>query len=155
MPRQLEAFQPVSVSGKAVGASQSGSGMAGYQNDLIGEHQSIVALRALIERVAKSPAQTVLIYGPTGTGKGMVARMLHRLSTRAAKQFVDINCAAIPSSLLESELFGHEKGAFTGAVERKVGLVEAANHGTIFLDEIREYTLSLSHPQYLIFLYQR
>jgi transcriptional regulator with PAS, ATPase and Fis domain len=68
----------------------------------------------------------------------MVARKLHELSSRAAKQFVDINCAAIPSSLLESELFGHEKGAFTGAVERKVGLVEAANHGTIFLDEIRE-----------------
>ncbi|QKV20015.1 sigma-54 interaction domain-containing protein [Oricola thermophila] len=112
--------------------------MAGYQDDLIGDHPSIDALRALIKRVAKSPAQTVLIYGPTGTGKGMVARMLHRLSKRAAKQFVDVNCAAIPSSLLESELFGHEKGAFTGAVERKVGLLEAANHGTIFLDEIRE-----------------
>lgn len=112
--------------------------MAGYQDDLIGDHPSIDALRGLIKRVAKSPAQTVLIYGPTGTGKGMVARMLHRLSKRAAKQFVDVNCAAIPSSLLESELFGHEKGAFTGAVERKVGLLEAANHGTIFLDEIRE-----------------
>lgn len=112
--------------------------MAGYHNELIGDHPSIQALRVLIERVAKSPAQTVLVYGPTGTGKGMVARMLHRLSSRARKQFVDINCAAIPSSLLESELFGHEKGAFTGAIERKVGLVEAANHGTIFLDEIRE-----------------
>lgn len=112
--------------------------MPGYKNDLIGDHASIIALRTLIERVAKSPAQTVLVYGPTGTGKGMVARMLHQLSNRASKQFVDINCAAIPSSLLESELFGHEKGAFTGAVERKVGLVEAANHGTIFLDEIRE-----------------
>ncbi|MFZ2099661.1 MAG: sigma 54-interacting transcriptional regulator [Oricola sp.] len=112
--------------------------MAGYQNDLIGDHPSIIALRTLIERVAKSPAQTVLVYGPTGTGKGMVARMLHRQSSRASKQFVDINCAAIPSSLLESELFGHEKGAFTGAVDRKTGLVEAANHGTIFLDEIRE-----------------
>ncbi|WP_425418463.1 sigma-54 interaction domain-containing protein [Oricola indica] len=112
--------------------------MAGYQNDLIGDHPSMIALRALIERVARSPAQTVLVYGPTGTGKGMVARMLHRLSQRASKQFVDINCAAIPSSLLESELFGHEKGAFTGATDRKTGLVEAANHGTIFLDEIRE-----------------
>lgn len=112
--------------------------MAGYQNDLIGDHPSIIALRTLIERVARSPAQTVLVYGPTGTGKGMVARMLHRLSQRASKQFVDINCAAIPSSLLESELFGHEKGAFTGATDRKTGLVEAANHGTIFLDEIRE-----------------
>jgi two-component system response regulator AtoC len=116
----------------------TGQGMAGYQNDLIGDHPSIIALRELIERVARSPAQTVLVYGPTGTGKGMVARMLHKLSQRASKQFVDINCAAIPSSLLESELFGHEKGAFTGATDRKTGLVEAANHGTIFLDEIRE-----------------
>ncbi|WP_349357515.1 sigma 54-interacting transcriptional regulator [Stappia sp.] len=112
--------------------------MAGYDNDLIGDHPSMVELRALIARVARSPAQNVLIYGPTGTGKGMIARMLHRLSSRAQRPFVDINCAAIPSALLESEMFGHEKGAFTGAVERKVGLVEAANHGTIFLDEIRE-----------------
>lgn len=136
MSREVETVRPVS----AVGASKARQGtcMTGYQNDLIGDHPSILALRALIERVARSPAQNVLIYGPTGTGKGMVARMLHRLSSRASKQFVDINCAAIPSSLLESELFGHEKGAFTGAIDRKVGLVEAANHGTIFLDEIRE-----------------
>ncbi|MCA1243430.1 sigma-54 dependent transcriptional regulator [Stappia stellulata] len=136
MSWDVEAVRPVSVAGAPKGAQ--GAGMTGYQNDLIGDHPSILALRTLIERVARSPAQNVLIYGPTGTGKGMVARMLHRLSARASKQFVDINCAAIPSSLLESELFGHEKGAFTGAVDRKVGLVEAANHGTIFLDEIRE-----------------
>ena len=136
MSWDVETVRPVSVAGAPDGAQ--GAGMTGYQNDLIGDHPSILALRTLIERVARSPAQNVLIYGPTGTGKGMVARMLHRLSARASKQFVDINCAAIPSSLLESELFGHEKGAFTGAVDRKVGLVEAANHGTIFLDEIRE-----------------
>lgn len=117
--------------------------MADYKQKLVGEHQSILALRRLIERVAKSPARTVLIYGETGTGKGLVARMIHGLSTRAANEFVDINCAAIPASLMESELFGHEKGAFTGAGERKIGLVEAANRGTIFLDEIREMDLTL------------
>lgn len=105
---------------------------------LIGADASIESLRRLIERVAKSPARTVLIYGETGTGKGLVARMIHGLSSRSGKEFVDINCAAIPAGLLESELFGHEKGAFTGAVERKVGLVEVANNGSVFLDEIRE-----------------
>lgn len=117
--------------------------MANYQRDLIGEHPSIDALRKLITRVAKSPARTVLIYGETGTGKGLVARMLHQQSTRGAKEFVDINCAAIPSSLLESELFGHERGAFTGAQVKKEGLIEAADQGTVFLDEIREMDLVL------------
>jgi len=117
--------------------------MANYERDLIGEHASIDALRKLITRVAKSPARTVLIYGETGTGKGLVARMLHQQSVRAAGEFVDINCAAIPSSLLESELFGHERGAFTGAQVKKAGLVETANHGTVFLDEIREMDLVL------------
>jgi transcriptional regulator with PAS, ATPase and Fis domain len=117
--------------------------MADYRSDLIGSHPSILSLKRLVERVAKSPARTVLIYGETGTGKGLVARMIHQASSRGAKEFVDINCAAIPASLLESELFGHEKGAFTGAVERKVGLVEAANDGTVFLDEIREMDLTL------------
>ncbi|HEX9857552.1 MAG TPA: sigma 54-interacting transcriptional regulator [Paracoccaceae bacterium] len=112
--------------------------MADYKSKLVGNHASIQSLRRLIERVAKSPARTVLIYGETGTGKGLVARMIHQASARAAREFVDINCAAIPASLLESELFGHEKGAFTGAVERKVGLIETANNGSVFLDEIRE-----------------
>jgi transcriptional regulator with PAS, ATPase and Fis domain len=118
-------------------------GMADYKNELIGSHPDILALRRLVERVAKSPVRTVLIYGETGTGKGLVARMIHRASGRAAKEFVDLNCAAIPASLMESELFGHERGAFTGAVERKLGLVEAANQGSIFLDEIREMDLTL------------
>ena len=117
--------------------------MANYERDLIGEHASIDVLRKLITRVAKSPARTVLIYGETGTGKGLVARMLHQQSARSASEFVDINCAAIPSSLLESELFGHERGAFTGAQVKKAGLVETANHGTVFLDEIREMDLVL------------
>lgn len=120
-----------------------GRAMVDYANELIGEHPSIQGLKRLVEKVARSPARTVLIYGETGTGKGLVARMIHRLSSRASKGFVDINCAAIPGALLESELFGHERGAFTGAVERKVGLIEAANHGSVFLDEIREMDLTL------------
>lgn len=105
---------------------------------LIGEHPSIVRLRQLIDRVGRSKARTVLIYGETGTGKGLVARLLHEASNRAKAPFVDINCAAIPGPLLESELFGHEKGAFTGAVGHKQGLIEAADGGTVFLDEVRE-----------------
>jgi transcriptional regulator with PAS, ATPase and Fis domain len=117
--------------------------MADYRRLLVGAHPSICRLRELIARVTTSRARTVLIYGETGTGKGLVARLLHQNSSRAAKEFVDINCAAIPASLMESELFGHEKGAFTGAVERRNGLVETANHGTIFKDEIRELELTL------------
>ncbi|MBR0680427.1 AAA domain-containing protein [Roseomonas eburnea] len=111
--------------------------------DLLGEHESIRAVRDLIARIARSPARTVLLYGETGTGKGLVARLLHRLSARAAKPFVDVNCAAIPASLMESELFGHERGAFTGAAGAKPGLIEAADGGTLFLDEIREMDLQL------------
>lgn len=106
--------------------------------DLIGEHASIVELRRLVLRVARSKANTVLIYGETGTGKGLVARMLHQHSERHGAEFIDINCAAIPGNLLESELFGYERGAFTGAAAKKQGLIEAANGGTVFLDEIRE-----------------
>ncbi|MDT8858082.1 sigma-54 dependent transcriptional regulator [Paracoccaceae bacterium Fryx2] len=112
--------------------------MADYRSELVGDHPSIQGLHRLIDKVAKSPVRTVLIYGETGTGKGLVARMIHQASARSGKEFVDINCAAIPASLLESELFGHEKGAFTGAVDRKTGLVEASNNGSVFLDEIRE-----------------
>jgi two-component system, NtrC family, response regulator AtoC len=117
--------------------------MADYERTLIGEHSGIVALRQLSDRVARSAARTVLLYGETGTGKGLLARMIHNASSRAKQDFLDINCAAIPVNLMESELFGHEKGAFTGAVERKIGLVESANRGTIFLDEIREMDMPL------------
>lgn len=108
------------------------------QGEIVGEHPSIVETRRLISKVAKSPTRTVLIYGETGTGKGLVARMLHEESDRADGEFIDVNCAAIPANLMESELFGFEKGAFTGALARKTGLVEAADGGSIFLDEIRE-----------------
>lgn len=112
-----------------------------YEAGLIGEHSSVVEVRRLIERVAKSAARAVLIYGETGTGKGLIARLVHQQSPRASQQFIDMNCAAIPDQLLESELFGHEKGAFTGAVARKPGLIEAAHGGSIFLDEIRDMNL--------------
>jgi two-component system, NtrC family, response regulator AtoC len=117
--------------------------MADYRNELVGTSPAIESLRRLIERIGRSPTRTVLIYGETGTGKGLVARMIHQISSRADRDFVDINCAALPASLMESELFGHEKGAFTGAVDRKMGLVEAANHGSVFVDEIREMDLTL------------
>ncbi len=106
--------------------------------NLIGEHPSLYALRDLAARVAASKARNILIYGETGSGKGLVARLIHQLSHRAHAPFLDINCAAIPDSLLESELFGYEKGAFTGANSNKQGLIEAATEGTFFLDEVPE-----------------
>ena len=109
-----------------------------YFGELVGESEQIQTVRRLIKRVAESPARAVLVYGETGTGKGLVARMLHEQSPRARKGFIDINCSAIPENLVESELFGHEKGAFTGATARKTGLIEAADGGTVFLDELRE-----------------
>jgi transcriptional regulator with PAS, ATPase and Fis domain len=109
---------------------------------LIGQHPSILRLRALIERLAASDA-TVLITGESGSGKEVVAREIHLLSPRAAHNFVPINCAAIPQELLESELFGHERGAFTGAAGQRSGLFCMADRGTIFLDEIGEMPLQL------------
>ena len=95
------------------------------------------------ERIAKAPDTTVLILGESGTGKGMLAKAVHRASPRAGKPFVDINCSAIPGQLMESELFGYEKGAFTDAKNRKPGLLEIANGGTVFLDEIGDMDLNL------------
>ncbi|MHB2165683.1 sigma-54 interaction domain-containing protein [Alsobacter sp. R-9] len=105
---------------------------------ILGRHPAVEDVRRLVGKAARSPARTILIYGETGTGKGLVARAIHELSARGAGPFMDINCAAIPGELVESELFGHERGAFTGAAAKKVGLVEAAHGGTLFLDEIRE-----------------
>ena len=104
---------------------------------LVGEHPAIVKLRALIERVAPTEV-TVLITGESGTGKEVVAQAIHTLSPRSAQPFVPVNCAAIPHDLLESEMFGHERGAFTGAAGSRHGLLTTADRGTIFLDEIGE-----------------
>jgi transcriptional regulator with GAF, ATPase, and Fis domain len=103
------------------------------------------ALKGVMEKVAKvAPSDaTVLLLGETGTGKELVARAIHRMSKRKDNSFIKLNCAAIPSGLLESELFGHEKGAFTGAVARKLGRIELADLGTLFLDEIGEISLDL------------
>lgn len=103
------------------------------------------ALKRVLEQVATVAASdaTVLILGETGTGKELVARAIHRLSLRKQANFVKVNCAAIPTGLLESELFGHEKGAFTGAVSQKIGRLELADRGTLFLDEIGEIALDL------------
>jgi DNA-binding NtrC family response regulator len=105
---------------------------------ILGRHPAVEDVRRLIGKAARSPARTILIYGETGTGKGLVARAIHEESTRSGGPFVDINCAAMPAELVESELFGFERGAFTGAATKKIGLVEAADGGTLFLDEIRE-----------------
>jgi transcriptional regulator with GAF, ATPase, and Fis domain len=104
---------------------------------LVGEHPAIVKLRALVERVAPTEL-TVLITGESGTGKEVVARAIHALSPRRHQPFVAVNCAAIPHDLLESEMFGHERGAFTGAAGSRHGLLTTADRGTIFLDEIGE-----------------
>jgi len=109
---------------------------------IIGRHAAVLRVLALAKQVAKSKA-TVLISGESGTGKEMFARYLHHNSDRADKPFVAINCAALPEHLLESELFGHEKGAFTGAINRKLGKFELASGGTILLDEITEMDLGL------------
>ena len=106
--------------------------------DIYGESESVRESRKIIEKIAGSPAKSILIYGETGTGKGLVARIIHNSSSQANQPFIDINCAAIPSELFESELFGHERGSFTGALSSKVGLIEHANGGTLFLDELRE-----------------
>lgn len=104
-------------------------------SDLIGESKAMQQLRATLLRVANSDS-TVLIHGESGTGKEVVAKIIHRLSHRSEKPFVPLNCGAIPAELIESELFGHEKGAFTGAATKRVGRFEYAHHGTLFLDEI-------------------
>lgn len=108
---------------------------------IIGMSGPIIHVKSLIDRVGPSEAR-VLITGPNGTGKELVARWLHEKSPRCGRPFVEVNCAAIPSELIESELFGHEKGAFTSAVKQRKGKFEQANGGTLFLDEIGDMSLS-------------
>ncbi len=111
------------------------------KNQMIGESEAIQHVRAIIEKVAPTEAR-VMITGDNGTGKEVVARLLHEGSLRADKPMVEVNCAAIPSELIESELFGHMKGAFTGAVKDRAGKFEQADGGTLFLDEIGDMSLA-------------
>ena len=110
--------------------------------EIVGQSKALKHVLAQVTTVAASDA-TVLVEGETGTGKELIARAIHRMSSRRGSSFIKMNCAAIPSGLLESELFGHEKGAFTGAVDRKLGRLELANRGTLFLDEIGEIPIGM------------
>lgn len=110
-------------------------------SSIIGETPEIIQIKEMIEKVAPSDAR-VLVTGANGTGKELVARSLHEQSTRSGQPFIEVNCAAIPAELIESELFGHEKGAFTSAVKQKKGKFELASGGTLFLDEIGDMSAS-------------
>jgi len=114
---------------------------SGLATEIIGEHPEMHAIMETITRVAPTNAR-ILIMGENGTGKELVARKLHELSKRAAEPFIEVNCAAIPEDLIESELFGHEKGAFTGAISQRIGKFELADGGTLFLDEVGDMSLS-------------
>jgi two-component system, NtrC family, response regulator AtoC len=110
---------------------------------IVGETDTMEALRQMVAKVAASPASTVLLTGESGTGKDLVAKTIHYSSTRASRPFMNITCSALPEQLLESELFGHERGAFTDARMQKRGLLESAEGGTVFLDEIGEMVPAL------------
>ncbi len=111
------------------------------KNEIIGESSTIMKVKETISRVGPTEAR-VLITGPNGSGKEMVAKQIHEKSNRLKKPLIEVNCAAIPSELIESELFGHERGAFTSAVKQRIGKFEQADNGTLFLDEIGDMSLS-------------
>lgn len=143
-PAQLERVVAAVLDGSGDGV-EPGSGARSVEDDrerIVGRSPEIIEVYKTIGRVAPTNA-TVLVVGESGTGKELVARVLHRNSRRSHGPFVAVNCAAIPESLLESELFGHERGAFTGAVQRATGTVERAHRGTLFMDEIGDMSLAL------------
>ncbi|MFK8332575.1 sigma-54-dependent transcriptional regulator [Pseudomonas sp. BJa5] len=113
------------------------------QGALLGQSQAMGNLKAALQRIAQSSATRILLLGESGTGKTLVAQALHANSTRAAHPFIEVNCAALPEQLIEAELFGSEKGSYTGAHQKRIGLVTQANNGTLFLDEIGELPLAL------------
>ena len=132
--------------------TQETSAQAGFAG-IIGQSRALREVLDLVEMVAASDS-TALLLGETGTGKELIARAIHDRSRRRSKRFVKVNCAAIPSGLLESELFGHERGAFTGAITQKIGRLELADQGTLFLDEIGDIPLELQ-PKLLRVLQER
>ena len=121
---------------------------------LVGDSDAMVRVRTMLRKVAVSPASTVLLTGESGTGKDLAAKVIHYASDRAARPFMNITCSALPEALLESELFGHERGAFTGADRQKRGLLETADGGTVFLDEIGEM-MPMLQAKLLRFLEER
>ena len=126
---------------EVIGSDCSGCGERRFEQ-IIGNSPALEAVLEQVERVASTDS-TVLVRGETGTGKELIARAIHNISSRCGLPFIKLNCAAIPFDLLESELFGHEKGAFTGAIAQKIGRFEMANRGTLFLDEIGDIPLAL------------
>ena len=126
--------------------------LSGVQHDIIGDSDALKYVMFKIKQVATTDV-AVLIEGETGTGKELIARAIHRESSRKDKKFIKVNCASIPENLIESELFGHEKGSFTGAIEKRIGRFELADGGTLFLDEIGELPLNLQ-PKLLHVLQQ-
>ena len=140
LPKILIAVQNISAKRKLFQKSVVGEEQIDHRYKIIGQSKQITSIRDKIRRVAKTDAR-VLITGESGTGKELVAYAIHKLSSRSDEPFVIFNSAAIPKELVESELFGHEKGAFTGAVRLKPGKLETANHGTIFFDEIGDMNI--------------
>jgi DNA-binding NtrC family response regulator len=128
---------------REVRALRSSQGREFGMDSIVGASPAMRQVKALLARIASSPASTVLLTGETGTGKDLAAKAVHYSSDRATKPFVNITASALPEQLLESELFGHERGAFTDARQQKRGLFETANSGTVFLDEIGEMSLGL------------
>jgi len=133
--REIPGFQPEDERGFPQGGREPRPSDRGGSTSIIGKSKKIREIFRIIEKVAKNDT-TVFIFGESGTGKELIARAIHFNSPRKQKPFIPINCAAIPENLLESELFGHEKGAFTDAINQRLGMFELANEGTLFLDEI-------------------